>query len=44
MSVHDIDMDPVGPGGVDRAYLITKAREVRGQDRGRDEQGTTRHG
>jgi hypothetical protein len=44
MAVHDIDVDPVGAGGVDRSYFLAKAREVSGQDRGRDKQGTTRHG
>src|SRR5687768_15664838 len=37
MVVHDVEMDPVGPGGEHGIDLRTKARKVRGQDRGRDD-------
>ena len=30
MSVHDVDVDPVGAGGVDGAHLVTKLGEVGG--------------
>ena len=33
MAVHDVDMDPVGAGGVDRAHLLAELGEVGGQDR-----------
>src|SRR6185312_7363098 len=36
MAVHHVEVDPVGARGLDRADLVGKLREVRGQDRGRD--------
>ncbi len=38
MSIHHIEMDPVGPGGIDRAHLLAEPREIGGQDgRGNDQ-------
>ena len=37
MAVHDVDVDPVGAGLVDRAHLLAEPREIGGQDRGGDE-------
>ena len=37
VAVHDVEMEPVRPGGVDRAHLLAQPREVAGQDRGRDQ-------
>jgi len=30
MAVHDIDMNPIGAGGVDRAYFLAELCEVGG--------------
>ena len=38
MAVHDVDMDPVGAGGIDRAHLLAELGEVGGQDRRRDDE------
>ena len=38
MAVHDVDMDPVGPGGIDRAHLLAELCEVGGQDGRGDEE------
>ena len=38
VAVHDIDMDPVGPGHIDRADLFTQFGEVGGQNRRGDDQ------
>src|SRR5437899_2136987 len=35
--VHDVAMDPVGSGRIDRRDLFAEAREIRRQDRGRNE-------
>src|SRR6185437_1691378 len=35
MSVHHVEMDPVGAGGGDRAHLLAELGEIRRQDRGR---------
>src|SRR5262252_4014085 len=43
MAVHDIDMDPIGAGGVDRAYFLAEFCKIGGQDRRRDDE-RTRHG
>jgi hypothetical protein len=37
MAVHHVDVDPVGPGRVDRADLLAQAGEIGGQDRRGDE-------
>ena len=38
MAVHDVDMDPVGAGGVDRAHLLAELGEIGGEDRRCDNQ------
>jgi hypothetical protein len=38
MSVHHVEMDPVGTGLIHRADLFAQFREVRRQDRGGDDQ------
>ena len=38
MTVHDIDMDPVGAGGVDRAHFLAELGEIRGEDRWGDDE------
>ena len=38
MAVHDIDMDPVGAGRIDRAHLLAELGEVGGEDRRRDDE------
>ena len=38
MAVHDVDMDPVGAGGIDRAHLLAELGEIGGQDRRRDDE------
>ena len=40
VAVHDVDVDPVGAGGIDRAHLLAELGEVGGQDRRGDEQRT----
>ena len=42
VAVHDIEMDPVGAGGVDRAHLLAQPREVGGQH-GRGDQRAFGH-
>jgi hypothetical protein len=37
MSVHHVDVDPVGAGGLDRAHLLAELGEVGGQDRRGDD-------
>ena len=37
MAVHDVDVDPVGAGRVDRADFLAELREIGGQDRRGDE-------
>ena len=32
MTVHDIDMDPIGPGLVDGAHLVAQFGEIRRQN------------
>ena len=39
MAVHDVDVDPVGAGLVDRAHFLAELGEVGGQDRRGDERG-----
>jgi hypothetical protein len=39
MSIHYIDMDPVGAGGVDRAHFLAQFREIGTQDRRRNTDG-----
>ena len=39
MAVHDVDVDPVGAGLVDRAHLLAEPGEIGGQDRGGDDHG-----
>ena len=42
MAVHDVDMDPVGAGGIDRAHLFAEFCEIGGEDRrGDDERART---
>ena len=38
MAVHDVEMDPVGAGGFDRAHLLGELGEVGGQDRRGDDE------
>jgi len=38
VAVHDVDVDPVGAGLVDRAHFLAELREVGGQN-GRGDQG-----
>ena len=38
MAIHHVDMDPVGPGLVDRAHLGAEIGEVGGEDRWRNQQ------
>ena len=38
MAVHDVDMDPVGAGGIDRAHLLAQFREIGGEDRWGDDE------
>ena len=38
MAVHDVDMDPVGAGSVDRADFLAKFGEVGGEDRRGDKE------
>ena len=38
MAVHDVDMDPVGAGGVDRVDFVAQFCEIGGEDRGRNDQ------
>ena len=33
MAVHDVDMDPVGAGGIDRADFLAELGEIGGEDR-----------
>ena len=40
MAVHDIEMDPVGAGLVDRADLLAQPGEVGGEDRGGNKDGS----
>ncbi len=44
MSVHHIEMDPVGAGSVDRLDLLAEAGEIGGEDRGRDFEGLIHSG
>ena len=37
MVVHDVDVDPVGAGLIDRMHFIAEPGEVRGEDRGGDD-------
>jgi len=37
MVVHDVEVDPVGPGGDDRADLLPQLGEIGGKDTGSDE-------
>ena len=43
MAVHDVDMDPVGAGGIDRADLLAELGEIGGEDRRGDDERTV-HG
>src|SRR5688500_4846482 len=36
MAVHDVDMDPVGAGLVERPHFLAEASEIGGQDGGSD--------
>jgi hypothetical protein len=38
MTVHDIDMDPVGAGGIDRAHFLAELGEIGGEDRRGDDE------
>ena len=38
MAVHDVDVDPVGAGGVDRAHFFAEFGEVGGEDRRGDDE------
>ncbi len=38
MTVHDVDMDPVGARGIDRAHLLAQFREIGGEDRRGDDE------
>ena len=38
MPVHDIDMDPVGAGLVDRAHLLAELGKIGGEDRRGDDE------
>ena len=38
MAVHDVDMDPVGAGGIDRAHFFAQFREIGGEDRRGDDE------
>ena len=40
MSVHHVEMDPVGAGRIDGADLFAELGEIRRQDRRRDDEGT----
>ena len=37
MAVHDVDVDPVGPGLIDRAHFLAEPGEVGGEDGGGDQ-------
>ena len=39
MAVHDVDVDPVGAGLVDRTHFLAEAGEIGGQDGGGDDHG-----
>jgi hypothetical protein len=39
MSVHHVEMDPVGAGRIDGADLFAQFGEIRRQDRGRNDEG-----
>ena len=38
MAVHDVDMDPVGAGGIDRAHFLAELGEIGGEDRRGDDE------
>jgi hypothetical protein len=38
MAVHDVDMDPVGAGGIDRAHFLAQLRKIGGKDRRGDDE------
>src|SRR5215472_12880317 len=40
MPVHHVEMDPVGPGRIDRVDLLAKPGKIRREDRWRDNEGT----
>ena len=40
MSVHHVEMDPVGAGRIDCADFFAQFGEIRRQDRRRDDEGT----
>jgi hypothetical protein len=42
VAVHHVDMDPVGPGGVNRAHFLAQAGKIGGEDRRRNQRH--RHG
>ena len=44
MAVHDVDMDPVGAGGIDRAHFLAQFREIGGQDRRGDHERAMHRG
>ena len=44
MAVHDVDMDPVGAGGVDRADFLAELREIGGEDRRGDNERAMHQG
>ena len=36
MAVHDVEVQPIGAGGLDRCDLVAQAREVGGEQAGGD--------
>jgi hypothetical protein len=44
MSVHDVEMDAIGPGRLDAAYGVREVREVGVEDAGRDPGSSVGHG
>jgi hypothetical protein len=42
MPIHYIEVDPIGACGIDGADLLAQFGEIRGQDRGRDDEGARR--
>jgi hypothetical protein len=43
VAVHDVEMDPVGAGGGDRANLLAEPGAVGGQDRRGDQRAFGHH-
>jgi hypothetical protein len=38
MAIHDVDMDPVGTGGIDRAHLLAEFGKIGREDRWGDDE------